>query len=105
MDLLGLLPIAKSKEFGVNDQVFSSVGLLQGVAINSAIMIENTTCLGQIGLGFTANILIVTYDPLDDIRLPNFPEQIFAITRNRRVNPSYWMKHGENSFLAAARII
>lgn len=65
-DLLGPLGTYQSREFGLRSKVLSALDILQSATINPARMM-NQSRLGQVKVGFLADLLFLNSNPLEDI--------------------------------------
>ena len=92
-DLLGPLDIAQTKEFMLRAQVLSPTAILQSATINPARLLGKADVLGQIRRGFTADALILTKNPLEDISVLDDPEHnLLAVIKDGHVQASRWSK-------------
>ena len=92
-DLLGPLGVAETKEFLLRSRVLSPVSILQSATINPARLLGQADKLGQIRRGFTADLLILNKNPLDDITVLDDPEQnLLAVIKDGHVQVSRWSK-------------
>lgn len=65
-DLLGPLGTYQTREFGLRSKVLSALDILQSATINPAKMM-NQPRLGQVKVGFYADLLVLNSNPLEDI--------------------------------------
>ncbi|KAJ5097647.1 hypothetical protein N7456_008368 [Penicillium angulare] len=92
-DLLGPMHFAQSKEFSVRSQVLSPIEILRSATINAARLVMQEDQLGQIQEGFTADMLILDSNPLEDITVLDRAEQsILSVIKDGRVVTSRWEK-------------
>ncbi|RMD42886.1 hypothetical protein DV735_g2167, partial [Chaetothyriales sp. CBS 134920] len=92
-DLLGVLHFAQPFEFSLRQGVQSNLQILQSATINSAALLQQKDFLGQIAPGFSADLLIVNANPLDDISIFDEPEKhILATVKEGKVLVSRWSK-------------
>lgn len=92
-DLLGHLGAAQSEEFSIRAQVLSPLAILQSATITPAKMMGQSEFLGQIKPGFSADLLILNSNPLEDITILSKPEaHILAVIKEGRVCLSRWGK-------------
>ncbi|KAJ5802146.1 uncharacterized protein N7503_004596 [Penicillium pulvis] len=92
-DLLGPMHFAQSKEFSVRSKVLTPIQILRSATINAARLIMQEDRLGQIKEGFTADMLILNANPLEDITVLDRAEQsIMGVIKDGRVLKSRWEK-------------
>lgn len=92
-DLLGPLQAEQSREFGIRAQVLSSLTVLRGATVNAARMLRQEQFLGQVKVGFAADLLVLTGNPLEDVSILDEPEKsVLAVVKNGRVYTSRWSK-------------
>jgi imidazolonepropionase-like amidohydrolase len=92
-DLLGPMHFAQSKEFSVRSKVLTPIQLLRSATINAARLLMQEDRLGQIREGFTADMLILNANPLEDITVLDRAEQsIMGVIKDGRVLKSRWEK-------------
>ncbi|KAJ5641496.1 hypothetical protein N7490_005496 [Penicillium lividum] len=92
-DLLGPMHFAQSKEFSVRSKVLTPLQILRSATINAARLIMQEDQLGQIREGFTADMLILNDNPLEDITVLDRAEQsILGVIKDGRVLKSRWEK-------------
>lgn len=85
-DLLGPMHFAQSKEFSVRSKVLSPLQILQSATINAARLVMQEDRLGQIREGFTADLLVLGHNPLEDITvLDRAEETILSVIKDGRV--------------------
>ncbi|RMY11231.1 hypothetical protein D0868_03248 [Hortaea werneckii] len=88
-DLLGPLGGAQPKEFAIRSQVLSSLAVLQSATINAARLVGCPDYLGQAREGFSADLLLLAQNPLEDIKVLDNPEtNILAVIKEGRVQAS-----------------
>ncbi|GAB7354176.1 hypothetical protein MBLNU459_g4729t1 [Dothideomycetes sp. NU459] len=68
-DLLGPMQVRQTGEFGLRKQVLSSLKVLQSATVNAAKLLGQDSLLGRIRAGYTADLLILSRNPLDDIEM------------------------------------
>ncbi|PGH12795.1 hypothetical protein AJ79_04019 [Helicocarpus griseus UAMH5409] len=96
-DLLGPLGVAQTKEFGLRSQVLSAKQVLQSATVNAARMLRHEEFLGQIRTGFSADMLVLNKNPLEDILVFDQPEKhLLAVIKEGRVEASRWSKLPED---------
>ncbi|KAJ5936197.1 hypothetical protein N7454_005495 [Penicillium verhagenii] len=92
-DLLGPMHFAQSKEFSVRSKVLTPIQILRSATINAARLLMQEDQLGQIREGFTADMLILNANPLEDITvLDRAEESILSVIKEGRVMTSHWEK-------------
>ncbi|TQN71640.1 hypothetical protein CSHISOI_03890 [Colletotrichum shisoi] len=85
-DLLGPTHFAQSKEFSIRSQVQTPTQVLQSATTNAARMLGQEGKLGQIKEGFTADLLVLDCNPLDDISVLDKPEEsVLVVVKDGRV--------------------
>jgi imidazolonepropionase-like amidohydrolase len=90
-DLLGPLQEEQSREFGIRARALSSIAVLRGATVNAAKLLGHEKLLGQIKVGFAADLLVLTENPLDDVSVLDEPEKtVLAVMKNGRVYTSRW---------------
>ncbi|RMX71254.1 hypothetical protein D0869_15819 [Hortaea werneckii] len=88
-DLLGPLGEAQPKEFAIRSQVLSSLAVLRSATINAASLVGCPDYLGQAREGFSADLLLLARNPLEDIKVLDNPEaNILAVIKEGRVQSS-----------------
>ncbi|KAI7368223.1 amidohydrolase [Hortaea werneckii] len=88
-DLLGPLGEAQPKEFAIRSQVLSSLAVLQSATVNAARLVGCPDYLGQAREGFSADLLLLAQNPLEDIKVLDNPEtNIIAVIKEGRVQSS-----------------
>ncbi|KAK2782167.1 hypothetical protein FQN52_001005 [Onygenales sp. PD_12] len=96
-DLLGPLGAAQTKEFRLRSQVLSATQILQSATVNAARMLRQDEFLGQIKAGFSADLLVLNKNPLEDILVFDNPEKhLLAVVKEGRVEASRWSKLPED---------
>jgi imidazolonepropionase-like amidohydrolase len=92
-DLLGPMHFAQSKEFSVRSKVLTPIQILRSATINAARLVMQEDRLGQIKEGFTADMLILNANPLEDITvLDRAEESIMGVIKDGRILKSRWEK-------------
>ncbi|KAJ5630457.1 uncharacterized protein N7484_010557 [Penicillium longicatenatum] len=92
-DLLGPMHFAQSKEFSVRSKVLTPIQILRSATINAARLVMQEDRLGQIKEGFTADMLILNANPLEDITvLDRAEESIMGVIKDGRILESRWEK-------------
>ncbi|KAJ5622408.1 hypothetical protein N7528_005640 [Penicillium herquei] len=88
-DLLGPMHFAQSKEFSVRSKVLTPLQILRSATINAARLVMQEDRLGQIREGFTADMLVLNANPLEDITvLDRAEESILSVIKDGRVMTS-----------------
>ncbi|KAI9730591.1 MAG: hypothetical protein M1834_005834 [Cirrosporium novae-zelandiae] len=96
-DLLGPLGIAQTHEFALRAQVLDPTTILQCATINPARMLRQSEFLGQIKSGFSADLLILNKNPLEDILVLDNPDaHLLGVIKEGRVHVSRWSKLQED---------
>ncbi|OAX84282.1 hypothetical protein ACJ72_01347 [Emergomyces africanus] len=96
-DLLGPLGVAQTKEFGLRSQALSTKQVLQSATVDAARLLREEEFLGQIKAGFSADLLVLNENPLEDILIFDLPEKHFlAVVKEGRVEASRWSKLPED---------
>ncbi|RDW68544.1 hypothetical protein BP5796_09201 [Coleophoma crateriformis] len=92
-DLLGPLGVSQSKEFSLRSQVLSSAEVLKSATVNPARMFGQADFLGQIKEGFSADLLVMNSNPLDNVAVLDRPDKcVLAVFKEGRVYHSRWSK-------------
>ncbi|KAI7484344.1 amidohydrolase [Hortaea werneckii] len=85
-DLLGPLGEAQPKEFEIRSQVLSSLAVQQSATVNAARVVGCPDYLGQAREGFSADLLLLAQNPLEDIKVLDNPEtNVLAVIKEGRV--------------------
>jgi imidazolonepropionase-like amidohydrolase len=88
-DLLGPLGEAQMHEFLLRAKVLSSLEVLRSATITPARMFRKADSLGQIKVGFEADVLFLSADPLEDVTILDRPdENIIGVMKEGRVYKS-----------------
>ncbi|KAJ5731433.1 uncharacterized protein N7483_005941 [Penicillium malachiteum] len=88
-DLLGPMHFAQSKEFSVRSKVLTPLQILRSATINAARLVMREDELGQIKEGFTADMLVLNANPLEDITVLDRAEQsILSVIKDGRIMTS-----------------
>lgn len=74
-DLLGVMHRRQLTEFGLRAEVVKPADLLRAATINGAALICREDTLGQVREGFTADLIVVDGNPLEDISVMEDPER------------------------------
>lgn len=99
-DLLGSLGQAQTREFALRSQVLSPLAILQSATINPARMLGRPDSLGQIKAGFEADILVLSGNPLEDVRILDDPEgNVLAVMKEGRVQKTRWADVKEDAIM------
>lgn len=92
-DLLGPMHFAQSKEFSVRSKVLTPIQILRSATVNAARLLMQEDQLGQVKAGFTADLLILDANPLEDITVLGRSEQsILGVVKGGRVMTTRWKK-------------
>jgi imidazolonepropionase-like amidohydrolase len=90
-DLLGPLGEAQTREFALRSEVLTPLAVLQSATINAARLLMLPESLGQLKVGFNADVLLLAKNPLDDIKVLDDPEKnVLAVIKEGRVQKSRW---------------
>ncbi|KAK8070415.1 hypothetical protein PG997_010618 [Apiospora hydei] len=88
-DLLGPLGAAQTHEFALRSQVLRPADVLRSATVNPAKMLGQESALGQIREGFEADILILSVNPLEDVRVLDEPDKhIIGVMKEGRIYKS-----------------
>ena len=93
-DLLGPLQVKQTGEFTLRKNAgLSALKILQSATVNAARMLRQEDKLGRLKEGFSADLIILNANPLDDIEVLDRPEQhLLAVVKEGRVMESKWSK-------------
>lgn len=92
-DLLGPMTSLQNKEFGLRARVLSAGDVLKSATVTPAKRMGLESILGQIKVGFLADILILNKDPLGSVGILDYPEKsVLAVIKEGRVYNSRWTK-------------
>jgi imidazolonepropionase-like amidohydrolase len=84
-DLLGDAQMFQSREFGLRARVLSSIDIVQSATINPARMMGLEDTVGQVREGFSADLLVLRSNPLDDITvLERVESELLAVFKDGR---------------------
>ncbi|KAJ6147458.1 hypothetical protein N7497_009440 [Penicillium chrysogenum] len=90
-DLLGPLGSAQTHEFALRSQVLSSLEILRSATVNPAKMMGCADELGQIKMGFHADVVILNKNPLEDVTVFDKPDtHVLGVMKDGRVYKSRW---------------
>ncbi|KAM0427909.1 hypothetical protein ACHAPT_007368 [Fusarium lateritium] len=85
-DLLGPLQFAQTNEFSIRSRVISSTDIFKSATVTAAELLQQPEFLGQIKLGFAADLLVLESNPLEDITSLDRPqENLLAVIKDGRV--------------------
>ncbi|KIW07408.1 uncharacterized protein PV09_02251 [Verruconis gallopava] len=85
-DLLAGMHSRQNEEFLIRKAALSDAAVLQSATINAARYLGVENMLGQVKEGYTADLLLLTSDPLEDVGALAKPEEsIVAIVKDGRV--------------------
>lgn len=88
-DLLGPLGAAQTGEFRLRAKVLSSLEVLRSATVNAARLINQDASLGQIKEGFTADILFLGVNPLEDVTILDQPDEfVYGVMKEGRIYKS-----------------
>jgi len=92
-DLLGPLTAEQGGEFAIRAKALSPKLVLQAATTNPARMLRQEAFLGQVNVGFAADLLVLNTNPLEDITVLGKPEKhLMAVIKDGRVYCSRWSK-------------
>lgn len=92
-DLLGPMHFAQSREFSIRSKALSPLEILRSATVNAARLLKQQDRLGQVRVGFVADLLILKQNPLQDITvLERVEENILGVIKDGRVVTSRWEK-------------
>lgn len=74
-DLLGQTHYRQSQEFDIRKEVVSASDLIRQATINAAKLFRMENQIGQVAVGFDADLIVVDGDPLSDVGLLARPEE------------------------------
>ncbi|GJC91307.1 amidohydrolase [Colletotrichum higginsianum] len=90
-DLLGPLGAAQSFEFTLRGRALPSLAVLQSATINPAKMVGREDSLGQVRVGFVADLVITDANPAEDVSILDDPEaHVLGVIKEGRVYKSRW---------------
>ncbi|KAK7946071.1 uncharacterized protein PG986_010392 [Apiospora aurea] len=88
-DLLGPLGAAQTHEFALRSQVLPPADVLRSATVNPARMLGQASALGQVREGFEADILILSVNPLEDVKVLDEPDKhIIGVMKEGRIYKS-----------------
>lgn len=93
-DLLGPMQRKQTGEFSLRTKAgLSALKILQSATTNAARRLQQEDKLGRLKEGYTADLLILNANPLDDITILDRPEKhLLAVLREGRVLETRWSK-------------
>ena len=93
-DLLGPLQTKQSREFTLRKKAgLSNLKILQSATVNAARRLRQEDKLGRLKEGFSADLLVLNANPLEDIEVLAQPEKhLLAVVKEGRVLESKWSK-------------
>lgn len=93
-DLLGPLQIKQTGEFTLRKKAgLSALKILQSATVNAARMLRQEDRLGRLKEGFSADLIVLNANPLEDIEVLDRPEKhLLAVIKEGRVLESKWSK-------------
>ncbi|WYZ33883.1 hypothetical protein EsH8_I_000159 [Colletotrichum jinshuiense] len=90
-DLLGPLGAAQSFEFTLRAKALSPLAVLQSATINPARMVGREDSLGQIKVGFEADLVITDANPAENVSIFDDPEtHVCGVIKEGRIYKSRW---------------
>ncbi|KAF2758090.1 amidohydrolase [Pseudovirgaria hyperparasitica] len=97
-DLLGPLGAAQTHEFALRSKVLTPLEVLRSATLNAASMMDQTNSLGQVEVGFEADILFLASNPLDNVKILDAPETyVKGVMKEGRVYKSRWSGLAEDA--------
>lgn len=78
-DLLGQMHRRQSEEFAIRRQVASNADLIRQATVNAARLFRMESEIGQVAPGFTADLIVVRGNPLDDIEVLARPDRFLEL--------------------------
>ena len=81
-DLIGPMQSRQLDEFALRADVIPPLGLLQQATINGARLIRMEESLGQVAVGFRADLCILNANPLEPGVLPAFAQHLQAVLKD-----------------------
>jgi imidazolonepropionase-like amidohydrolase len=93
-DLLGPLQVKQTGEFTLRKKAgLSNLKILQAATVNAARMLRQEETLGRLKEGFSADLIVLNANPLEDIEVLDRPERhLLAVVKEGRVLESRWSK-------------
>jgi imidazolonepropionase-like amidohydrolase len=93
-DLLGPLQVKQTSEFTLRKKAgLSALKILQAATVNAARMLRQEETLGRLKEGFSADLIVLNANPLEDIEVLDRPERhLLAVVKEGRVLESRWSK-------------
>lgn len=93
-DLLGPLQVKQTGEFTLRKKAgLSALKILQAATVNAARMLRQEETLGRLKEGFSADLIVLNANPLEDIEVLDRPERhLLAVVKEGRVLESRWSK-------------
>jgi imidazolonepropionase-like amidohydrolase len=93
-DLLGPLQVKQTGEFTLRKKAgLSALKILQAATVNAARMLRQEETLGRLKEGFSADLIVLNANPLEDIEVLDRPERhLLAVMKEGRVLESRWSK-------------
>ena len=93
-DLLGPLQVKQTGEFALRKKAgLSTLKVLQAATVNAARLLRQEDKLGRLKEGFTADLVVLNANPLEDIEVLDRPDKhLLAVVKEGRVMESKWSK-------------
>ncbi|KAJ4252308.1 hypothetical protein NW762_010905 [Fusarium torreyae] len=92
-DLLGPMCHLQTQEFAIRSEILGADKILRMATVNAARLLLRESELGVIQPGFTADLLVLTKNPLEDIKVLDDPEEhLLMVMKEGRVHCSRWSK-------------
>ena len=73
-DLLGQMHRRQNEEFDIRKEIVSAADLIRQATVNAAEVFSMADRIGQVALGYDADLIVVDGNPLDDISLLARPQ-------------------------------
>jgi len=84
-DLLGGAHYMQSRGFALTAEVFSSAEVLRSATTNAAKLLRMEDKIGVLEAGYTADVLILDKNPLEDVSVLDLPEVFLSVIKEGRV--------------------
>lgn len=92
-DLLGPMCHLQTREFAIRSQILSADKILKMATVNAAKLLMRESEFGVIEQGFSADLLVLSKNPLEDIEVLDKPEEhLLMVMKEGRVHCSRWSK-------------
>ena len=93
-DLLGPLQVKQTGEFALRKKAgLSALKVMQSATVNAARMLRQEDRLGRLKEGYSADLIVLNVNPLEDIDVLDRPEKhLLAVIKEGRVVEGRWSK-------------